>query len=521
MSWMQKLIETYHSNDKFICDYSEGNPLLPICHTDIKSNIEVTIDMDGEFCSANVIPPKKKDDSNNQFLYLNDPLTIIPCTEKSESGRSGQKPVPHPLCDKLQYLSKDFNKFGGIVTSGFSSNPSEPYELYIAQLIDWCSSEYSTPEISAICKFCQKGILIEKLIESCVLVTNSDNQLISKWSKKKDESSSSKDVYPENDLFDNWNEKYNGNKKPEIFESINNQMEAVIRWVIEIPGESDCKVWKSQKIQDSWINYYLSKRNDNSDNVCIITGEKGILLSDQHPKKILPNASNAKLISSNKGFTYLGRFKNATEAATISFSASQQIHKTIPWLIKRQGTTISTMSIVAWSVSGTAVPSPTKSTNDIVGEEDSRSNDDSGIENIQTTSQEFGNKFSKAIQGYGKKIASDEANSIVVLAIDALSDGRASIVYYRELTGSDFLKKINNWHTDYAWFHKTDNNKSYIGVPSPEEISKIAYGNNISDKLLKQSVLRIVSCIIDGQRLPYDILHSVVLQTFKRTDSQN
>jgi len=100
MSWIQKLYETYENCQSMVGIVSSGEevPLLPICHTTNKAQIEIVIDNQGNFKRARIVP---KDDAR----------TIIPCTEGSGGRTSGES--PHPLCDKLQYVADDYRKFGG------------------------------------------------------------------------------------------------------------------------------------------------------------------------------------------------------------------------------------------------------------------------------------------------------------------------------------------------------------------------------------------------------------------------
>ncbi len=71
MSWIQKLYETYENCQSMIGKVvSEKEvPLLPICHTTNKAQIEIVIDYQGNFKRARIVP---KDDAR----------TIIPCTER-------------------------------------------------------------------------------------------------------------------------------------------------------------------------------------------------------------------------------------------------------------------------------------------------------------------------------------------------------------------------------------------------------------------------------------------------------
>ncbi len=78
MSWIQKLYETYENCSAMIGPGKLENeiPLLPICHTTQKAQIEIVIDQDGIFKRARIIPKS-------------DARTIIPCTEQSGGRTSG------------------------------------------------------------------------------------------------------------------------------------------------------------------------------------------------------------------------------------------------------------------------------------------------------------------------------------------------------------------------------------------------------------------------------------------------
>ncbi|MBM3254666.1 MAG: type I-C CRISPR-associated protein Cas8c/Csd1, partial [Candidatus Omnitrophica bacterium] len=115
--------------------------------------------------------------------------------------------------------------------------------------------------------------------------------------------------------------------------------------------------------------------------------------------------------------------------------------------------------------------------------------------------------------------------------LDSASKGRLSITYYREdLSGSDFLKRIENWHMTSEWIHEyrykdvqdkeSGKRKRYfqpfIGAPAPINIAEAAYGENADDKIKKATVARLLPCIIDGQPIPRDIVESAVRRACNR-----
>jgi CRISPR-associated protein Csd1 len=309
----------------------------------------------------------------------------------------------------------------------------------------------------------------------------------------------------------------------DIFSAIDPQDGAFIRWVVESPDVLETKVWKDKTLWYSWKNYYLSTKEEEP--LCFVTGEDAILTSN-HPKYIRREGDGAKLISANdtSGFTYRGRFLTDMQACNVSLEVSQKSHYALSWLISRQGYRKGDLAIVAWATSGASIPKPTDDSLSILG-----------INELPTdtlptasTAQEVAVKLKKKIAGYGKEIGN--TTDIVVMGLDSATPGRLAITYYRELTGSDFLQRINNWHESCSWLHKygyveiqdEKDGKAkrkyipFIGAPSPNDMAEAVYGSHLDDKLRKTTLARILPCIIDGQPIPRDLVESAVRRVSNR-----
>lgn len=451
-------------------------PLLPICHTTQKAQIEIVINAEGDFQRARVIPK-------------NEARTIIPCTESSGGRTSGE--APHPLCDKLQYLALDYSSRTG--------NEKQYTSSYITQLEDWCNSKFSDSKIAAVLKYIKKGSIIEDLINYQVLIAAEDGKLLSKWEKKKKEDT------------------------PKIFEVLSSQDDAFVRWVVEIPGDPETKVWHDKTLWDKWIRYYTSTKKEKS--LCYVTGEKDFT-AEQHPAKLRNDGDKAKLISSNdsSGFTFRGRFLTANQATVVGFETTQKAHFALRWLISRQGYRKGDQAIVAWATSGVPIPKPTDDPLSILGNDELLTDELSAV----STAQDVAIKLKKKIAGYGNNLG--DTTDVVVMGLDSATPGRLAITYYRELTGSDFLQRINEWHESCAWIHnygsievrdeKSGKTKKryvpFIGAPAPSDITEAVYGRRVDDKLRKVTVGRILPCIIDGQQIPHDLVESAVRRASNR-----
>ena len=477
MSWIQKLYETYEQCVR--APHFDSNPLLPIGHTTQKAHIEVTIDGEGNFLRANVITKA-------------DQPTVVPCTEGS-GGRAGKKPVSHPLCDKLQYVAGDFQKFGGEVTSGFYKDPHEPHRSYLQNLVSWDASHYGHPKLAAIRKYVQKSKIIDDLSREQILFLDSQGKLLKTWEGDKQ-------------------------NPPPIFKLISKEQspaEAFIRWRVEVPGDPQSTTWKDKKLIKAWVDYYANQQAKRG--LCFIAGETKTL-AEQHPAKLRNGADKAKLISSNdtSGYTFRGRFEDEDQACGVGFEVTQKAHNALRWLIERQGFRNGAQVVVAWAVSGKEVPDPFANSADMLGLETS------GVETSNQfqgdAGQTFVSRLNKYIAGYRVELGS--TNDIVVIALDSATLGRMAIAYYRELTGSEFLERIQVWHKSCAWHQNFGKDLKFVGVPSPRDIAEAAYGRQVKgksgEKLRKATVERLLPCIIDGQPIPHDLVKSTIRRTCNR-----
>lgn len=468
-------------------------PLLPICHTTQKAQIEIVIDHQGNFKRARVVP---KDDAR----------TIIPCTESS-GGRTGKKPEHHPLCDKLQYIAGDFSLYGGEVTIGYKNDPIAPFRNYCDLLSKWCKSQFAHINAHAVLEYVKKGTVVKDLIDKKILLVGDDGKLMKKWTGDKKD-------------------------KPVIFTLFQNtawQSDAFIRWEVEAHNYPCSKVWEDKTLWDSWIKYYLNTKQVKT--LCYVTGNENTV-AEKHPANLRRDGDKAKLISFNdwSGFTFRGRFtdtkkNNMYQTCGVGFEVTQKAHSALRWLISRQGyrSGDQTQAIVAWSTSGNQVPDAFDDAFDVLGEGDLMSDNNDSV----STAQNLAIKLRNKITGYKAELG--DTSNIVVMGIDSATQGRMAITFYRELTGSEFLARLERWHATCAWVHSyrfieySDNKKTkrrylkFVGAPAPKDIVEAAYGSKVDDKLKKATVERLLPCIVDGQQIPQDIVASAIRRMCNRT----
>ena len=463
MNWLTKLYETYE-NCQSLVGKTTGDgktPLLPIAHSTQNAQIEIRIDIFGNFQSASTVSKENA-------------VTIIPVTEDSGSRSSGIS--PHPLFDKLQYIAGDYKDY-------VSRDKEEYYAKYISQLEDWCNSDYGNSRVKAILTYLKKESVIKDLVRCEVLQLGEDGKMVS-------------------------SAKIEGIAQSEAFVRIN----------VFSPGISDVAVWEDKRVWDSFIAYYLSLQVNND--LCYATG-KIIPTSDKHPAKIRNAADKAKLISGNDttGFTFRGRFVTRNQAASVGYETSQKAHNVLKWLVEKQGYRNYEEAIVVWGTRDQKIPPVLDDTYEFFPDELK--------EQPPTTYEGLAKRVASAIAGYALEL--DVGSEAIALGMEAATPGRLSITYYRELNGSDFLDRLQDWHRTCIWKHfyklvedgldeKGKPKKKricFVGTPSPKDIAYTAFGRNAPDKLIKSTVHRLLSCIIDKAPIPYDLVKTSVNRTIR------
>jgi CRISPR-associated protein Csd1 len=475
VSWISRLCETYDNSSSGALKAATGKDLLPIGHTTQYAQIEIVLDSNGNFLSARALD-NNKDKSQNE----NEAVTIIPCTEDSANRTSGSE--PHPLFDKLQYVAGDYSTYVLGKESGF--------DAYVNNLSQWCDSSHSHPMIRAVLSYIRKKTMIADLVSEKVLYLSDSSEILEKWDGTDEE-------------------------KPLIFRQTAHPADAFVRFCVEIPGMPDSRVWMNEDVREQFIEYYMHSFPNAG--TCYITGKTNVPVSRKSAGKIRNAGDRAKIISSNddKGFTFRGRFASPDQAVTLSYEASQKSINALKWLIAKQGYHNGDQVIVAWGTRDESLPPLCGDGVDLWG--DQLSEPDA----VTDTREEFASRLNKAVAGYSAEL--NDSSNVVVIGLDSTNglQGRLSLTFYRELTGSEFLKRILQWHTTCTWYplfrSYQDNNGEnrsirFCGAPSPADIAVAAYGPSLNDKLKKATVERLLPCIVDGKSLPRDLVEAASMR---------
>lgn len=473
MSWMQLLYETYEAAARDPANRGGVNRLLPTGHVQQKAQVEIVISQEGK-----LIPGRSR-----VITDPKDQVTLTPVTESS-AGRSGSRPTAHPLSDKLQYVARDFVARGGRVTSGFLCDPDTPHKEYLTILTDWALRDETPPRIKAIWNYVRDNDIVGNLIAERILPVD------------------------QNGLLRHEPEK--GDTAP-IWRAGQSPDSSVVRWRVEDPGDPQTATWDDSQIHDSWIAHQT--RTEAEQNLCFVTGSVRSV-AQNHPKRLRHGADGAKLVSSNdgSGFTFRGRFLEADQACSISAEATQKAHEALRWLIARQAYRKGDYVVVAWSTSGSSVPSPVISTFDIFGDDIIEDGPAVETSSVGDLGRHFAKKLSLAIRGISDRIGSTER--IVVLALDSATPGRMGILYYRDLSVSEFLESIRQWHEGTAWVMPSQlagsNRNGAVSAASLDEIADAAYGARASDQLRRSTIDRLLPCVLDTRPIPLDIVQAII-----------
>ncbi len=374
-----------------------------------------------------------------------DEKIIIPATEES-AGRTSA-PAAHPLCEQIGYLLP---------------GNEEKFRLYTQQLEQWANSRYGSPKLNAILNYVRRGTLQTDLARAGLL------QMDEKGAVK--------------------NEK------------------DMVRWIVNGVGEESGPVWTDLRLLRGFGEFYLESREGTADRLCMLTGEE-TLGAAQHLKGVVPIHGNAKIISGNdtSNFTYLGRFADAGEAATVGYIASQKAHNALKWLVCNDGYPFGTRTFVCWNPQGLEVPkvqTPLGKNRKSDGKE----------EPLKPTA--YREELEKTVRGWKNSLPQNAG--VVLAAFDAATAGRLAVLYYNELQASDFIDRLAYWDETCCWYD------SRWGTMSPllDRIVQFAFGVQrgsdesarveVDDKVRAQQLQRMLTCRTEKGAMPEDVMRALV-----------
>lgn len=585
MSWIQKLYETYDA-----CTGNENIPdieeLCPVGYSVQNAHIEVVIDQAGNFRQASLvnsrdaktlIPATEKSLTGRTSGIAPHPLCdslqycagdLLLYTESRESyfdqcrftdqqfrdnelnpiklinlilrekRKAEKKSLSRGKCirwlntllaranaNECPNLERRIHYNRDVLERNYPDECPSNISSYFLQLERWNRSISSHDKVKAVYNYVAKKTLVKNLVEKELLsVKDGKLAIVEKTNEKgKVKVTTSKD--DDNPIITDAEGLHPIMKLLTADDKgIRNQAKAFIRWKVESDDTPCSETWRDQSLFEKWAEY--SGSLDATKGFCYVTGEKDTDIAQKHPAKLRSGKDGAKLISSNdtSGFTFLGRFQSVNEAASVSSIVTQKAHSALRWLIgRKQAFRSGNQVFVSWATTGKPIPDPCANSWDFLG--DDFQTTDTSTAQVGDVGQAFAQRFNKKLAGYKASIA--DAEDIVVMGLDSATPGRMAITFYRELTGSEFLERIEKWHSDFAWIQNYGKDKedkakmiSFEGAPAPKDIAWCAYGGKVEGKnginLLNATVERLLPSIIDGRPLPRDLVEQCVRRASNR-----
>ena len=494
MSLFSVLYRLYDENESIAGVIDGEKPILiPVYHSTVAAQITVTLNENGEFLRAEIVPNDEKEKR-----------TLIPVTDKSASRTSGKE--PHPLCDNLKYLAGDYSAYV------HEKDCSENHQRYMEGLKEWAESSFYHPKVWAIYQYLSKNRLLRDLIDAGVLETNAEGFLDK---KKKIQAVSQEDA------FVRFRVESDEAMKTETLD--------------DTSGEFFPECWKDRSLQRSYITFCRSRKGDIG--LSYLTGEN-TKISYLQPKKIRNEGDGAKLISSNDEtyFTFRGRFLNKEEAFAIGYEDSQKIHNALKWLIRQQGSGYGEMCLVTWETHLNKMPDWQGDSQTVCEEAEKLLEESEVLEKISEAGlfeeeinseslhagivgQAEAKRFNRAIWGCRKYIK--PASNMYILTLDAATTGRLSIQEFREMTASRYLDSLQRWRDRCEWQHSKTGEKgryTFVGMVGVKDAAELLFGVEKNgyfsmkgkEDLYKGFVKRWMPCVLDGREVPLDLVNLAV-----------
>lgn len=468
MSWLPECASVYDKIGKDAGTKVNGVLLLPLFHSTQNAQIEVNVNTKGEFAFATIIDKA-------------DQVTMIPVTEDSAARSSGVE--PHPLFDKLIYTAGDFIKYANKI----KNNTPNYYIKYMEKLKQWVESEYTDDKLKAVYKYLSKGTLATDLINNELLILDGE---------KFDAKCTINNIHQE-DVFIRFS-------------------------VINFETGEIVKLWDDKDISDKYISYYSN--SDSESELCYATGEK-VPVTYKHMAGIRYPGDKSKLISSNdkSGFTYRGLFSTKEEAYAVGRIVSQKAHLALKWLSQSCGTTFGTAKYIIWQKNLEEVIDcfGTVKCENTDFESTNIKTDNDGVSYAETLSS-YKQILRYVMKGYRQNLNFN--SDIIIMVLDAATQGRMSINMYQELKSSEFYDNVNRWFSQTVWhWCRFDSQKKpvhCVQTPSLYNIIKYACGVEkdsligqpiveVDEKVLQRFVQSIFPCIALGKPLPANVLKQI------------
>lgn len=476
MSWISDLAKVYDDNEAIAGkaetisigkEKTKNVTLVPISHIAVNVPIQINLDKDGNFKGADVIDEK------------DDQRTIIPATLKSASRSSGSAPMP--IDDTLKYIAKDYYP-----EISNKDKDSHYYSDYINQLkgfvkyVNKNGSDKVKQQVNAIYSYVSQNSIFADLLFKSHLFGDEISQVNAipmKWSGKEE--------------------------KPVVYKAITGDLDkSFVRFNVRGLGLDHS--FEDPELYEAWEKYYLITLKNNTGIDYASCNNQNVILTDNHPKGIIPSASNAKLISANDttNYTFKGRLLSSNEVATVGYLNSQKAHHALRWLIDKQGFSIGGRYYLAWG---------RKQQNYMIDNQDSPmfkiltatySMDQAESYTNERLAKNYYNSLVKGIELTGDSLE----DLVYLMQIDTSTPGRADIVSYQALDLNQYIYKLSSWYGKISLFVRNNVGKFVDPIYSLRTVANMMHGSKAKDELKKNTVSELISIILGSQIVPRSII---------------
>ena len=474
MNLFEAAVRTYDANQALVgvqLDKEGYAPLAPVGHWTTKADVEIVLNPDGSFVSARMVGDKE-------------PKFIYPLTEDS-AARSGPAAVKiaHPLCERLDYLAGD---------------NTVKLNAYLGELGAWLEKYPDNETLRAVFTYVSSGSIMADI-----------GSVLAKGAKPK--KGKGKEKGKEKKAAAEAAEAPDASKEtPESTETegkIKDLSEYVVRWILA-KDDARYPCWLDQELFRIWQEYYINNKIERK-GVCMLTGEYVPLAAmSAFAKGVVPKHGNAKIISSNdkRGFTYRGRFNEASEAISFGYVASQKAHNALRWLVENNGVMIGHRVYLCWNPSNARCFDVVRRT---------PLDGDDAAEDVETYKKQLHAKlYAEQTEFFG------DEDGVFFTMLDSLIPGRLGVLGYEYLSGSEYLRLIEEWDAHCAW----KNGKYGVQAPSLFALICNAYGvqhssgkgknksfrMDMREEIKAMHLSRMIPCRLGQAEIPKSLIDGLV-----------
>lgn len=482
MNLLQALVQTYDTaaaNHLVDVVKDEAIPaILPLYHSNKRAAsdediIEFTLDSKGTLLSSRFLPK--------------DAYVIYPVSEGSIVRTSA--PCPHPLCDFISYVvppvaslvEKDKKKW------------EEKHSLYLQELekLYVFSKRQPNDDFLAIYRYVTTHDIWHDTIQ---LVQNTRE---------------GRDYTVDQDTL-RWIEGTEDKEKQCTLQIA----KLFVTFAVERNGQ--CRsVTKNQELHRFYRDYVEQQNLQKPQEICDITGQ-AMYCSAIHRGVM----GNAKLISvSNHKENYAGKlFESGEDVFHVGYETSQKIHNMLKYFLDASPYNAylgDSAYVISWLVQDLP-QGGAPLLNDM--DEDPFSTV-ANSKQVEEASEDrvLGAYRSPDIVSYftGRKRIDTAAGDLqfCTLIVEKVNNGRMAVKYFQTFTATDMWQRVQDWYRSLAWPYWAAAEKRWkLRAPSIRQIVRFLYGTESNgkitcsnDKVQRKALERLVSCIIEGKRLPRDM----------------